>query len=98
MADGELIFEKNFEAFRGVVNSIAFQFSAGKGELLIRENRITATGSLHNFSKSSEIDHTTTLWTVRSSNSDARITAFLIDDQKTKIIFEDGIGFRGQKC
>ena len=38
------------------------------------------------------------MWTVGSSNSEARITAFLIDDQKTKMIFQDGTGLRGQKC
>lgn len=96
MADIELIIDKNFEAFRGVVNSIAFKF---REELVISESRITATGSLFRLRGSSEIDRTRTMWTVESSNnSGARICAFLIGDQKTKIIFQDGTGYRGQKC
>jgi len=98
MADRELILDKNFEAFRGVVNSIAFKFSAANGEeLVIRESRITASGSYWTLGRSSELDHSRTMWTVESSNSEARITAFLIDDQKTKIIFQDGTGLGGQK-
>ena len=91
-----MILDKNFEAFRGVVNSIAFKF---REELVIRESRITATGKLQEFSRSSKIDDTRTMWTVESSNnSGARICAFLIDDQKTKIIFQDGTGWIGQKA